>query len=74
MKCQVDRNDDYRHILLFIFNQGCKVAKAVRDIRAVYDDDEITERNVQKCFSRFRDGKLLTFSSYLLFITLSILI
>ena len=48
------QNDHYRHILLFTFNQGCKAAKIVADIFAVYGDDPITERTSQKLFSKFR--------------------
>ena len=55
MVCQVDKNDHYRHILQFTFNQGCKAAKAVCDICAVCDDDTVPERISEKWFLRFWD-------------------
>jgi len=32
MECQVEKNEHFRHLLLFAFNQGSKTAKAARDI------------------------------------------
>jgi len=54
--CQVEKNEHYRHILLFSFNKGCKTVKAAQDICTVYGDGAITERTPQKWFSRFRGG------------------
>lgn len=56
MECQVDRNEHFHHLLLFAFNQGCKATKAARDICTVYGEGAISERTVQKWFSRFADG------------------
>ncbi|GAB6032571.1 hypothetical protein CHUAL_014039 [Chamberlinius hualienensis] len=57
MECQVDKNEHFRHLLLFYFNQGFKAAKAARDICGVYGGGAITERTAQKWFSRFKSGK-----------------
>ena len=31
MECQVEKNEHFRHLLLFAFNQGSKAAKAARE-------------------------------------------
>ncbi|KRZ73614.1 hypothetical protein T10_11400 [Trichinella papuae] len=36
MDCQVDKDEHFRHPLLFVFNQGSKASKAARDICPVY--------------------------------------
>ena len=43
MECQVEH---FRHLFLFVFNQGSKGAKAARDICAVYGESAIAERLV----------------------------
>ena len=49
--CQVEKNEHYRHILLFLFNKDFKAAEAAQDICTVYGDGIITERTAQKWFS-----------------------
>ena len=56
MECQVDKNEHFRHFLLFAFNQRSKVSKAAQDICAVYGEGAISERTAQKWFSRFAVG------------------
>ena len=41
MECQVEKNEHFRHLLLFAFYQGSKAAKAARDICAVYGEGAI---------------------------------
>ena len=48
--CQVEKNEHYRHILLFSFNKGCKAAEAAQDICTAYGDGAIIERTAQKWF------------------------
>ena len=43
MECQVEINVDFRHLLLFAFNQGFNALKAARDICAVYGENAIAE-------------------------------
>ena len=56
MECQIEKNMHFRHILLFSFNQGCKAAKAARDICAVYGEDSMSERTAQYWFAKFKSG------------------
>lgn len=43
MECQVKKNEHFRHLFLLAFNQGFKVEKASRDIRAVYGEGAMVE-------------------------------
>jgi hypothetical protein len=56
MKCQVDKNEHFRHLLLYEFNRGSKAAEATRNIFAVYGEDSIAERTAQKWFACFKQG------------------
>jgi hypothetical protein len=56
MECQVEKNEHFRHLLLYEFNPGSKAAEAARHICAVYREDFIAERTAEKLFSRFRQG------------------
>ena len=55
MKCQVEMNENFRHILLFEFNKGVKAAEAARNICSVYGDNAIGLSTARKWFSRFRE-------------------
>ncbi|RWR98918.1 Histone-lysine N-methyltransferase SETMAR-like protein, partial [Dinothrombium tinctorium] len=56
MECQVEKNEHFRHLLLFAFNQGSKAAKAARDICAVYGEDAIAERTARDWYAKFKNG------------------
>lgn len=56
MECQVEKNEHFRHILLFEFNRGVKAVDAARNIRAVYGEDAIVDRTAQKWFKHFKEG------------------
>lgn len=56
MECQVEKNEHFRHILLFEFNRGTNAAEATRNICYVYGEGAIVERTSQKWFSRFRNS------------------
>jgi histone-lysine N-methyltransferase SETMAR len=56
MECQVDKNQHFRHLLLFAFNQGSKATNAAQSIRDLYGADSITDRTAQRWFARFQDG------------------
>uniref|UniRef100_A0A914HSH7 Mos1 transposase HTH domain-containing protein n=1 Tax=Globodera rostochiensis TaxID=31243 RepID=A0A914HSH7_GLORO len=53
---QVDKNEHFRHLLLFEFNKGTKASEAAQNICAVYGEDAIAERTARKWFVRFREG------------------
>jgi hypothetical protein len=46
MKCQVEKNEHFRH-LLYELNRGSKAAEAARNICAVYEEDSIAERTAK---------------------------
>ncbi|EFN71377.1 hypothetical protein EAG_07533, partial [Camponotus floridanus] len=51
------KNEHFRHLLLFAFNQGSKAAKAARDICAfVYGEGAIAERTVRDWYAKFKNG------------------
>jgi hypothetical protein len=54
MECQVEKNENFWHLLLHEFNRGIKAAQATRNICAVYGEDSIAERTAQKGFARFK--------------------
>ena len=56
MECQVEKNEHFRHLLLFAFNQGSKAAKAARDICAVYGEGAIAERTARDWYANFKNG------------------
>ncbi|XP_021571064.1 uncharacterized protein LOC110596169 isoform X2 [Carlito syrichta] len=55
-ECQVEKNEHFRHILLFEFNRGVKAAEAARNICAVYGENAIGESTARKWFCRFKEG------------------
>ena len=57
MKCQVEKLEHFRHILLFEFNRGAKVAEAATNISAVYGNNAIGESKARKWFSRFKEDR-----------------
>lgn len=56
MECQVEKNEHFRHLLLFAFHQGSKAAKAARDICAVYGEGAIAERTTRDWYTKFKNG------------------
>ena len=57
MECQVEKLEHFRHILLFEFNRGAKVAEAARNICAVYGDNVIGESTARKWICRFMEDR-----------------
>ena len=56
MECQVDKNEHFRHHLLFAFNRGAKTTEAAREISAVYGEDAMPVRTAQYWFAKFKNG------------------
>ncbi|KAL4719047.1 hypothetical protein ACJJTC_014046 [Scirpophaga incertulas] len=56
MECQVDKNEHFRHHLLFAFNRGAKATEAAREICAVYGEGAIAERTARYWFAKFKSG------------------
>jgi hypothetical protein len=54
MECQVEKNEHFRHLLLYEFNRGSRAAEVTRNICAVYVEDSIAERTAQKWLARFK--------------------
>jgi hypothetical protein len=54
MECQVEKNEHFRHLLLYEFNRGSKAAEAAQNICAVYGEDSIAETTAPKWFARFK--------------------
>jgi len=60
MECQVEKNEHFRHLMLFAFNRDgkdAKAAKAAREICAAYGEDAMPERTARWWFSRFKNKK-----------------
>ena len=57
MECQVDKNEHFRHHLLFAFNRGAKATEAAREICAVYGEGAIAERTARYWFAKFKSGE-----------------
>ena len=53
MEC---KNKYFRHIFLFYFRKGKKVAKTRKEICEVYGVNCLTERTCQNLFKKFRSG------------------
>ncbi|CAI9734958.1 Histone-lysine N-methyltransferase SETMAR [Octopus vulgaris] len=56
MECQVKKNEYFRHLLLFAFNQGSKAEKAAGDICAMYGEGAIAERTACDWYAKFKNG------------------
>uniref|UniRef100_A0A0N5BH76 HTH_48 domain-containing protein n=1 Tax=Strongyloides papillosus TaxID=174720 RepID=A0A0N5BH76_STREA len=56
MECQVDKKQHFRHLLLFAFNRGQRVAEAVREICSVYGEDAIGWSTAKDWYRKFRNG------------------
>ena len=56
LECQVEKNEHFRHLLLFPFNRGSKVAKATRDVSTVYGEGAIAERTARDWYAKFKNG------------------
>ena len=57
MECRVEKLEYFRRILLFQFNRRAKVAKAARNICAVYGNNAIWDSTARKLFSRFKEDR-----------------
>ena len=55
LEWQGEKLEHFRHILLFEFNRGAKVAEVATNIYAVYGDNAIGESTARIWFSRFKD-------------------
>jgi hypothetical protein len=44
MECQVEKNENFRHLLLYKFNRGSKAAETSRNICALNGDLVLKER------------------------------
>jgi hypothetical protein len=47
MECQIEKNEHFRHLLLYEFNRGSKAGEAARNICAVYGEDSVAESTAQ---------------------------
>jgi hypothetical protein len=47
MECQVEKNEHFRHLILYELNRGSKAAEIARNICAVYGEDSIAEKIAQ---------------------------
>lgn len=56
MECQVDKNEHFRHHLIFAFNRRLKATEAAREICEVYGEEAMPVRTAQYWFKRFKDG------------------
>lgn len=56
MECQVDKNEHFRHHLLFAYNRGAKAADAARELCAVYGEGAIADRTARDWFAKFKIG------------------
>ena len=50
------KNEHYRHILLFCFRKGKNAAQAAKNIRDVYDEEALKDRQCRNWFDEFRSG------------------
>ena len=55
MECQVEKQEHYRHILLFKLNRAAKAAEAARNNCAEYGENANGENTARKLFSRFNE-------------------
>jgi hypothetical protein len=56
LECQVEKNEHFRHLLLYEFIRGSKAAEASKKMFAVYGEDNIDERTAQERFARFKQS------------------
>lgn len=54
-----NRNEHYRHILLFYFRKGKNAVQAHKKICDVYGEDSLKLRQCQNWFSKCRSGDLI---------------
>ena len=52
------KNKDFRHVLLFHFRKGKRLAETHKEICEVYGVNCLTERTYQNLFKNFRSGDL----------------
>ena len=53
------KNEHFRHILLFYFRKGKNVAQAAKQLRDVYGEEALKDRQCQNWFGKFRSGNFL---------------
>jgi hypothetical protein len=58
MECQVEKNEHFRHLLLYEFSRGSQAAEATRNIYTIYGEESNAERT--ECFARFKQGNWIT--------------
>ncbi|KAK6748964.1 hypothetical protein RB195_001526 [Necator americanus] len=56
MEGQVEKNERFRRLLLFAFNQGSNATRAARDICAVYGDGATADRIARDWCAKFKNG------------------
>ena len=57
MKCQLEKLEYFRHILLFEFNRGAKAAEMARNICTMSGDNVIRESTAKKWLSCFKEDR-----------------
>jgi hypothetical protein len=56
MEYQVEKNEHFRHLLLYKFNQGSQLQRLPKTFVAVYAEDPIAEKTAQKLFPCFKQN------------------
>ena len=56
MESRVDKNEHFRHFLLFAFNRDAKAKESALEIREVYDQEAMSLRTIKNWFKWFKDG------------------
>jgi hypothetical protein len=58
MECEVEKNEHFRHLLLYELNRGSEASEAAQNICAVYGEDYIAEKTAQKWFAHFKQSNV----------------
>ena len=53
MKC---KNENFCHILLFYFRKGKNAAQAAKNLRDMYGEEALKDRQCRNWFDKFRSG------------------
>lgn len=56
MQIQVDKKQHIRHLILFAFNKGQKIAEAIKDICAVYGEGTVAWSTAKDWYTKFQKG------------------
>ena len=51
MEC---KNEHFRHVLLFYFRKGKNATRAAKNLRDVYGEEALKDRQCQNWFDKFR--------------------